>query len=734
MTAAETDPTPATLGEPAQSVTYPISVDYVKSWTLVRALAEAVANAIDADPDNFQVTYDDSTGELLIEDYAEQGVGVESMVFGWSDKTGRTDVIGQFGEGLKIATIRAVSDPAVRHMIIESVGVTIVPTVAEHTAVAGLAIPVKSAKAPKVLRWDLYPSERPLGTLVRVGVSRSVAEEVMGRFRHIAIPGYTAPSGSGTVVPTDPGRVWIGGVLVKEVPGLVFGYDLSLTAAKRLQNRDRTVIESYALSSAIATIQNDTTDPYLLAGWAEAALNGTLAEPERSITRYRVSTADQRRAWAQVSTMVLGDPTMRYYRKDRYDTQSALVLDDENMVEVVTNGLNQYDFVSFMNLLGVKPASVARATRPNRSVRWAKRLTRAEQTAVDGSVATLRTIFGPDAIGRVRVYEEVLDASRVSPCSWLGFYEPRSGDIAVDRLILTNQTTLDETLFHETGHRIAHRGLLGGHVTEHADRSRGFEEILGRMAVRMMTHLVQGRTLSQFQPPTQTRPLLPCHVADPPSGRRLTYRDGQRTRYPRAESTLGPRVRVLAVAGLLRWAEGRGIAERSMFAAYAKEHYVTTARVRQLLVEPIGSQIGYQHFLDVLSPLGVDPAVAWWATTGVMSVWSNRRSTSKNRAFTRQARADAARACGDLLAGPYAEFAQPLRDLADGNGQVRPEWDDDRWMSPILDLLTQAEEDHADPAHTEQAAALAEIPGGETAQQAWDAYQDALAAREATRG
>lgn len=718
------------LGKPTASLDYPISVDYVKSWTLVRALAEAVANAIDADPHDFQVFYDTRAQELVIEDFAVNGVGMESMVFGWSDKTGRDDTIGQFGEGLKIATIRSVSDPQVRHFVIESVGVTIIPRAVEHkAAVNGLAIPVKSGpgSAPKVLRWDLYPSERSLGTRVRVGVPRNVAEEVMGRFRQISDPGYEPPTGTGTVVRDQPGSVWIGGVLVKEVRGLTYGYDLSLASAKRFQNRDRTVVENSTLSWAIQAIQNETNDPALLSGWVRKALDGTLIDLERGVVRRRLSTADERRTWEEVAWDALdADPATFYYRKDRYDAETALSLDDENMTEIVPNGLNQWEFTSLMGLLGVKPATERRREKPQQPVRWAKRLTVAESAALDASVATLRRIFGENAVAKVRVYEEVLDASVVGGCTWLGFYTPRTGDIALARIVLADRTVLDETLFHEVGHRLAHQGLLGARTGDFSDRSRGFEEVLGRMAVRMMQHLADSDALNTIAAPAKARPALPSGPESFPAGRRLAY-IGKEPYWPKHESVLGPRLRTLALAALVRWGRENGVPEKSLFVVYADKHYVTVSRVRQLLLGPISSQIDYQHFVDVLGPLGVDPAVAWWTTTGVMSQWSNRRPTTKERAFTRSAAQSAGRACADLIGGPYAEFADALRNIAKGRAAVRAEWDDERWMAPVVRLLDAAE--HNAPETPEQDAALvarlANVPGGLTYQEAWDAYLDA---------
>lgn len=720
--AATEKPTPgqdliASLGEAVHVVTYPISVDYVQQWDLPRALAEAVSNALDADPEGARVTYDEQSQELVIEDFAEQGVGVESMVFGWSDKRGRDGVIGQFGEGLKIATIRAVSDPRIGHMLIESVGMTIVPVVAEHNSIAGLDVPVKSRQAPKVLSWHLHRSDRARGTKVRVGVDKETADAVMGRFRHITVPGYTPPADMGTVIQDEPGRVYIGGVFVTDVPDLAFGYDLSLANAKRFQNRDRTIIAGWALNQAIGQVQRSVLDPSVLAVWARRAMEGTLADAERGVIT-SVNDAASRRAWSQTGQLVLGDPDRYYYRESQYDSEAALQLTDTQMEEIPYRG-DQRTFTTLMGLLGVSAAKVVQQKSARKqSVVWAK-TTEEQDQRIAKVVGTLRAIFGEDAVGKVRVYSDALDWNKQSLCSWKGFYDPTpSGPIAVSVDVVDDEDDLWETLFHEAGHRIAHRGLLGGSsFYDYADRSRGFEEVLGKMGTMALRYFAEGRTMAEVSPPAKP---IPWHE-QPASGRRIIFTG--RNKRGISESAYGEQVRRHVMLALQRWSDQHPEVEDSkVYAAYGKENFVKDAHVRRLAYGSMSSKINYQLIKDLCAGLdGVNAAAVWWATTGTMAMWSNRTPRSKTRAFVPGVRAEALRAMEGIESDPlYADLAPDLIRLAHGKGEPRPEFDSTDWMAPLDELVRRmVSGDSADDLRFIFAARVS-IPGDPDPEVAWN--------------
>lgn len=86
----------------------PISPNYVADWDLVAAVREIFQNALDqqtANPDNeMLVHYDPELQQLRIGN-RDSTLAMSTLVLGNSSKTKRDDMIGQFGEGYKLALV-----------------------------------------------------------------------------------------------------------------------------------------------------------------------------------------------------------------------------------------------------------------------------------------------------------------------------------------------------------------------------------------------------------------------------------------------------------------------------------------------------------------------------------------------------------------------------------------------------------------------------------------------------
>lgn len=737
MSAVQTEyPNPVeTMGEPSEVVTYPISVEYVQQWDLPRALAEAVSNAIDADPGNFLVHYDADLGELVIEDQAEDGVGVEAMVFGWSDKRGRDGMIGQFGEGLKIATIRGVSDPQVRYMVIESVGMTIVPKVSEHRAVSGLNVPVKSDKAPKVLSWGLYPSTRSRGTLVRVGVPLKVAQKVMSRFRHLTVPDYDQPSGAGEVLTDEPGRIYIGGVYVTTVPNLTYGYDFSLATAKRFQNRDRTIIESWALTQAIRQVQSQECSAEVLLGWARRALDGELPEQERNII-HGAADAERRRSWFLVAGLLLGDPKRHYYRASTTDAEASLVLNDESMVEITPRGA-RHDFEALMRVLGVSQAKevVNDPERRKQDVTWVKPDKKQAQ-AIEQAVTLLRQVYGEQAVGQVKVYSEIVNCSTSHVCGgWLGFYRSTGkGLIALSVDVLDDPESLWETLFHETAHRIAHRGTrLVERRSEYGDRSRGFEATLGAMGTMLLRYFAEHpEAVAVLNSGPIKRPDMPHH-APVPAGLHVSF--GPDGKYGTTESRYGNLVRKVVMLGVQDWCDKQeqAVTARRSATLFAEEHYVRASDVRMMSQRLFRTKVDFQIVHDVCAGVeGANSGALWWLVGGVPALWLCRGPNSRKRVFSNYARAMGVRAMEQIEADSrYSDLAPALWAIIEGESDPRPEWHDDGWLAPVDDLARRVADELATRDLRPDFEERAHFPTDADPARAWEKYLDRKNAREA---
>ncbi len=85
---------------------YPLRADYIKNWGLTHAFRELIANAKDADAEGFKLDcrYVAREKKLYI---SNDGVTLEHdvLLFGGSNKSGKSTMIGQYGEGLKLALL-----------------------------------------------------------------------------------------------------------------------------------------------------------------------------------------------------------------------------------------------------------------------------------------------------------------------------------------------------------------------------------------------------------------------------------------------------------------------------------------------------------------------------------------------------------------------------------------------------------------------------------------------------
>ena len=655
------------------TLAYPISPEYVQSWTPVRALCELIANALDEDRN---ATVGWAGGVLTITD-GGPGIPEEGMILGYSTKTAQQ--IGQFGEGKKLACLVLARNPQIGTVRCETVGYGFTPTVERRRLLEGL-IPSRSGQGAEVLVYHLHANNRSRGTVFTVECPQELAEEAIGRFRALTEPGYTPPAAPGTVVLAGtPGRVWIGGVLVSTMPGLLASYDLPLDD-KGLQNRDRTVIEAGALRDVVRAILAASDDPEVVARFASHALaGGKLREPEQFFTD--VEAARPRAAWRTWGRANL--PANAFYAGRRQE-EAVLDLQDMAYTRVTASGLSAYQEQSLMTLLGVEAARVRQQRHYERhhdKTTWVpdKDLTTAEHGLLTAATALVRRVIGPFALDRVRVYS----ASEESPCAE-GFYTPSTGDVAVHRDVLTDRHRTLAVLFHEAGHRVRHRG--GGRwipSPDHSDRSRGFEIMLtefGALLLGLLADVADGGLLPEPATPTQV-----------PAGRRVRLRAADDPAVPVSRRELAH----LLIDRLPHALTAGG---------FTDEHdLVASTAVRtvywNLLLRPrpagfrrqqgVSTAWDYDKVALLADALGVHPPVMWLASNLCEGPLHGRPRDQWGQPgrWAKRVRDLVARACADLehLGGAYAAQVPALRALADGTTPAPT--GEDSWQAPARTLI-----------------------------------------------
>lgn len=557
----------------------------------------------------------------------------------------------------------------------ETVGYGFTPSVERHRLLDGL-IPSRSGQGAELLVYHLYRTDRTRGTVFTIACPQALAAEAIGRFRALAEPGYVAPSAPGAVVlDGEPGRVWIGGVLVSTQKGFLASYDLPLTD-KALQNRDRTVIEAGALRDAVRAILAASEDQRIIGRFAAHVLDGgKLKEPEQFFNQ--VALPRVRAAWRTWGRAHL--PAQTYYTTSGNE-QAALGLVDRGYTEVAARGLTNYQQGAVMDLLGVKAAKT-KLTRHYERTRgkttWVpdKSLTAAERTVLADACALVRRTIGAFALDRVRVYSE----SEEEPCAH-GFYNPRTGDVAIHRDVLADRLETLATLAHEAAHRVGHRG--GGRwvaTHDYYDRTRGFERLLTSFAGLLLSQLADGGTLPD-----------PADLPDPaPEARH---------RVSAANDPAVPAVR-RELAHLLTdqlphaLTTGEFASEKDLVASTAVNpaywRTLTNPKTAGYRKTQGGGPWDYDKIALLAEAAGVHPPVVWLGyhlCEGAMHGRARER-WGKPGPWAKKMRDAVARACTDLeaLGGAYAEQIPALQALASGTTPAPT--GDDRWQAPARALI-----------------------------------------------
>lgn len=435
---------------------YPITADYVADWDVPRAVAELVANAYDtgASP---SVCFRDGLIEV-----SDRGPGIppQALAFGYSTKSGAD--IGQFGEGAKIALLVLARTLGPDSVVVHTVGWSATARIESRPVIEG-------TDPLDVLVVELTASSRRSGTKVLVKADEQLWQAVRQRFLRLRRR-WSSPASGAVVVPGETGRVYVGGVLVAADRDLVASYDLSLSDAKHLQNRDRSVVDGFALERLIRVAQAQCSDRTTVAAWLGAVLSGALPSLERDLPSPSQLTPAAAAAWRAVRRSSL--PGRVCWRSSSTPAELELVAQDRGWTVLAPRG-DTWSFERVMALCAVPP--VAEAVRAGTlGVRFVspKRLNEERRAVLSSTLRTARRLWGAELVGRVRLYETAGEGCD----GWAGFFNPAGDVVALHVSVLDDRSTAMGTLLHELAHRHAHRA-----GTEFADRSRGFEEALGTL-------------------------------------------------------------------------------------------------------------------------------------------------------------------------------------------------------------------------------------------------------------
>ncbi len=240
-----------------------IAASYVPSWGMVEALREVMQEMFDTRTQfGCQGSVKYHNGKVIVEDDGP-GIKRSDLALGQSSKRGNDRLIGQFGEGLKLAALVAARNGRKFYIDTQEFSARALVTRSEELNC-------------DVLTFDFATTRRRRpkhGTRITVectGPEYRTAKKFFldldkGNLHTI----YQTPDGNTILYPG--GRIYINGVLAASFDNLIFSY--SLYGVKTLQNRDRNMVSLHDLTAPIRTLLECAADPLVAKKYMQAVKN-----------------------------------------------------------------------------------------------------------------------------------------------------------------------------------------------------------------------------------------------------------------------------------------------------------------------------------------------------------------------------------------------------------------------------------------------------------------------------
>jgi len=239
-----------------------ITNDYLPSWGVYEGIRELVQNGLDACTEHgatLEIRHRKSQPGTLVIENVGCTLPHEALLLGHSSKRGKSEMIGHFGEGLKLGVLALVRAGA--GVKIRSGSEVWVPSIEPHPAFS----------AP-VLTFDIAGGREDKNRVaVEIqGVSVEAWQALQPSFLFLKPPakGKMVKTSRGDLLldPTLAGKIFVKGILVQTLPGFAWGYNLHNVEV----DRDRKMVSSFDLQFALHGIwreavqsREDLTEVYL---------------------------------------------------------------------------------------------------------------------------------------------------------------------------------------------------------------------------------------------------------------------------------------------------------------------------------------------------------------------------------------------------------------------------------------------------------------------------------------
>ena len=430
-----------------------IKSDYCKDWTIKEALREIIQNALDTKTTaHFEsqgsdkwVIRDDGTGIVL-----------SDFLIGQTSKATDSTVIGQFGEGLKLAClVLAREDRKI--------------SIASKDKRYAFTFEYNEQWEAKLLTIFVDDIEPIVGTVVTVECTDEQLDEAKHLFRHFT-PNIKEVVGKGGKILEDAGKIYVNGLLVTELEA-VFGYDF--IGQKELVNRDRNAINDSRIKESIANVWRGIKDEDTIRKFLDCAVHPDFRSCIEMSADFSLSdTAD---IWKSVVKSKWGDRVCL-----SSDNIKANRLAEESNWKVISelSWLTRYNLHYYKIM---KRADEVIESKGNRIITISELspeqkglLEQGKQLALRiAQYATLRTF-------PVHVYVDEQAELGTKRYNEQGYFDPKTESVGVEITMLDDTANVARTILHEFIHG----------TFKHDDTTREFESdclsIISKLGIRIL--------------------------------------------------------------------------------------------------------------------------------------------------------------------------------------------------------------------------------------------------------
>jgi hypothetical protein len=406
-----------------------IKTDYLPEWGATEGIRELVSNGRDAEHEfDAPMTIDWYNNTLRIEN---NGCTLprEALLFGHTTKTGNSEMVGKFGEGLKLGVLALVRNGF--PIKIRSGSEVWIPVI-EHS----------DKFNAHVLVFNIAEGRKPENRVrVEIGnISKETWLEIRKRFlflieKDVKLDKVSVFHGCLLLAPEYAGKIFIKGVFVQDAPDYAYGYDLAYADL----DRDRKMVESYSLKSRVADIWGKAVKarPSLLNNYFDLFLEGKA--DISGVSKFSVFDIPEevRKNVAAKFTQEYGEDAFPVVSEEQarelgHWSKRGIVVNDRFVV-LLTSVFGDID------ALKNKLSQETKAIFP-----W-EVLTEDEKMNMLYAADLLKSVaadFKPELLDIIEFGSDIL----------LGLYDPNTGRLQVARKELMDRNRFLATLTHEFAH------------------------------------------------------------------------------------------------------------------------------------------------------------------------------------------------------------------------------------------------------------------------------------------